>query len=45
MYEYDNSFIYVPLDAAQLFFRLPDAVTSLEVFVADPDRVAPSSAG
>src|SRR5436190_24327610 len=39
MYEYDNSFIFVPLDAAQLFFRLPDAVTSLEVFVADPDQV------
>jgi lipoprotein-releasing system permease protein len=39
MYEYDNSFIFVPLEAAQLFFRLPKAVTSLEVFVADPDRV------
>jgi len=39
MYEYDNSFIFVPLAAAQLFFRLPDAVTSLEVFLADPDRV------
>jgi lipoprotein-releasing system permease protein len=39
MYEYDNSFIYVPLEAAQLFFRLPNAVTSLEVFVANPDRV------
>jgi lipoprotein-releasing system permease protein len=39
MYEYDNSFIYVPLAAAQLFFRLPDQVSSLEVFVADPDRV------
>ena len=39
MYEYDNSFIYAPLDAAQLFFRLPDAVSSLEVFTADPDRV------
>jgi lipoprotein-releasing system permease protein len=39
MYEYDNSFIYVPLDAAQLFFRLPEAVTDLEVFVADPDQV------
>jgi lipoprotein-releasing system permease protein len=39
MYEYDNSFIFVPLEAAQLFFRLPDAVTSLEVFIADPDRV------
>ena len=39
MYEYDNSFIFVPLEAAQLFFRLPNAVTSLEVFVDDPDRV------
>jgi lipoprotein-releasing system permease protein len=39
MYEYDNSFIFVPLEAAQLFFRLPNAVTSLEVFVADPDRI------
>ena len=39
MYEYDNSFIFVPLEAAQLFLRLPNAVTSLEVFVADPDQV------
>ncbi len=39
MYEYDNSFIYAPLDAAQLFFRLPQAVSDLQVYVADPDRV------
>ena len=39
MYEYDNSFIYAPLDAAQVFFRLPQAVSSLEVFISDPDRV------
>src|SRR6266700_3105091 len=39
MYEYDNSFIYAPLEAAQLFFRLPDAVSSLEVFTSDPDGV------
>jgi lipoprotein-releasing system permease protein len=37
-YEYDNSFIYVPLDAAQLFFRLADGVSYLEVFVADADQ-------
>src|SRR5216684_520751 len=36
-YEYDNSFIYVPLDAAQLFFRMQDAVSDLEVFLADAD--------
>jgi lipoprotein-releasing system permease protein len=39
-YEYDNTFIYVPLDAAQLFFRLKDAVSYLEVFVADADKAA-----
>jgi lipoprotein-releasing system permease protein len=39
MYEYDNSFIYAPLAAAQLFFRLPHAVSDLQVFVANPDRV------
>src|SRR5215469_17905440 len=44
MYEYDNSFIYTPLNAAQLFFRLPDAVSYLEVFVADPDRVQAAAA-
>ncbi|WP_420348324.1 lipoprotein-releasing ABC transporter permease subunit [Pelagibius sp.] len=38
MYEYDNSFIYMPLEAAQLFFRLPEAVNALEVFVGDPDE-------
>ncbi len=38
MYEYDNSFIYAPLEAAQLFFRLPRAVSDLQVYVADPDR-------
>jgi lipoprotein-releasing system permease protein len=39
MYEYDNSFIYLPLAAAQLFFQLPQAVSGLQVFVANPDRV------
>jgi lipoprotein-releasing system permease protein len=39
MYEYDNSFIYVPLTAAQLFFQLPHAVSNLQVYVANPDRV------
>ena len=37
-YEYDNSFIYMPLDAAQLFFKMPNAVSYLEVFVANADQ-------
>ena len=39
MYEYDNSYIYVPLAAAQIFFRVPDAASYLQVFVSDPDQV------
>jgi len=39
-YEYDNTFIYVPLAAAQLFFRMQDAVSDLEVFLADADRAS-----
>ena len=39
MYEYDNSFIYIPLKQAQLFFRSGDAVNALEVTVVHPDRV------
>ena len=39
-YEYDNSFVYVPLAAAQIFFRMPNAVSDLEVFVADADRAS-----
>ncbi len=38
MYEYDSGFVFLPLKAAQVYFRLPGAVTNLEVFVEDPDR-------
>lgn len=37
MYEYDNSMIFMPLDAAQLFFRYPDSVSSIEVMTKNPD--------
>jgi len=39
-YEYDNTFIFVPLDAAQVFFKLKDAVSYLEVFVANADEAS-----
>ena len=38
MYQYDSSVIFMPLPAAQLFFQAPDAVTSLQVFIGDPDQ-------
>jgi lipoprotein-releasing system permease protein len=39
-YEYDNTFIYMPLQAAQVFFKLPNAASYLEVFVANPDAAS-----
>ncbi len=38
MSEYDSSFIYMPLAAAQLFFKYPDAVSGLEIMIDDPDK-------
>ena len=39
VYDYDNLFVYMPLEAAQIFARLPDAVSGIEIFVEDPDQV------
>lgn len=39
MFEYDSGFVFMPLDEAQTYFRFPDAVTQIEVFLDDPDRV------
>ena len=38
MHEYDSGFIFMPLEAAQVYFKLPDKVTNLEIFIEDPDR-------
>ena len=38
MYEYDSSFIFMPLPAAQIYFKHPKAISNLEVFVDDPDN-------
>jgi len=39
MYEYDNGVVFMPLEAAQLYFQLDDRANELEVMVEDPDRV------
>ncbi|MEO1190174.1 MAG: lipoprotein-releasing ABC transporter permease subunit [Pseudomonadota bacterium] len=39
-FEYDSSYVYMPLEAAQLFFRLKDRVNAVEVFVDDPTEVS-----
>ena len=41
MYDYDNNFVYMPLEAGQLYFRTGrGAVTNFEVMVDDLDRVS-----
>ncbi len=39
MHEYDSSFIFMTLEHAQIFFKLPDKVNAIELFFSDPDRV------
>lgn len=39
MFEYDNGFVFMPLQAAQIFFRTGDSVTALEIFVKDPQHL------
>jgi lipoprotein-releasing system permease protein len=38
MVEYDSSFVFMPLAAAQTFFRFPNSVSKLEVWLDDADR-------
>ena len=40
MNEYDSSFVFLPLAAAQAYFQMPDAATQIEVFVRRPDAGA-----
>ncbi|MBL8806587.1 MAG: lipoprotein-releasing ABC transporter permease subunit [Rhodospirillales bacterium] len=39
MFEYDNAFVFLPLEAGRLFFRTGEDVSGIEVFVKDPQRV------
>lgn len=39
MNEYDTAYVFLPLQAAQIFFQSPGSVSQIEVRVDDPDRV------
>ncbi|MGA7674381.1 MAG: lipoprotein-releasing ABC transporter permease subunit [Rhizomicrobium sp.] len=39
MSQYDSSFIFMPLDEAQLYFNMDNTVSGLEMMVADPDKI------
>ncbi len=37
--DYNNSVVFLPLPAAQVFFQKPNAVTGIEIRLHDPDKV------
>ncbi len=39
MSQFDGTIVLMPLDTAQSFFQTGDAVSALEIFAADPDRL------
>lgn len=41
MFEYDSNFIFMPLEAAQVYFGLPGAVTNIDVTLDDDKMVKP----
>ncbi len=41
MAQYDSSFVFLPLLAAQNLFQQPGAATQIQVFVSDPDNDGP----
>jgi lipoprotein-releasing system permease protein len=38
MYEYDNSYVYMPYETAQVFFRVPDGANAIEIVLDNADR-------
>ena len=39
MSEYDSTFVYMPLEQAQLFFGRDQGVDMIEIMLSDPDRI------
>ena len=40
MYEYDSGYIFMPLETAQKYLNIPDAVTHIDLFLRDPEDTA-----
>src|SRR4029077_14389422 len=38
MYEYDSAYVFMPLEAAQLYFALKQQANQIEISIDDPDR-------
>jgi len=44
MFEYDSAYVFMPLKAAQTYFKQKGTVSNLEVFIDDPDKAFEASA-
>ncbi len=40
MYEYDNNFVYLPFELAQVLYQMRGAASGVDILIDDPDRVA-----
>jgi lipoprotein-releasing system permease protein len=40
MYEYDNTYVYMPFELAQIFFRVPEGANAIEIVLDNFDRAA-----
>lgn len=45
MYEYDSAYVFMPLEAAQIYFQLPNQVNFIELFLTDADLAPKVAAG
>jgi lipoprotein-releasing system permease protein len=39
MYEYDSTFVYIPFEAAQAYFRTEDRASGIEIVTENPERL------
>lgn len=39
MYEYDNNFVYIPFELAQVLYQMRDSATGVDILITDPQRV------
>jgi lipoprotein-releasing system permease protein len=39
MYQYDSGYIFMPLDAAQLYFKVPQGATAIEIMAQNADHI------
>ena len=39
MFEYDNNFVYMPIQAAQVFFQMGQGVSAIEILLKDPQHM------